>query len=306
MKNGILLIDKPEGITSYDVIRKLKKIFKTRKIGHAGTLDPFATGLLITAIGKATRILEYISSENKTYEFEMILGKSTDSFDITGKIIEEKDWSYVNEEILRETISEFTGDILQVPPVFSAKKMNGERLYEKARRGEIINIPPVKVKIYELSIEKIDFPLVKLKANVSKGTYIRSLVHDIGRKLGCGAVAKTLRRLSVGKFDVSKAIKLEDISYDTKLLAIDEVVDFPKIYVKNDFIDSVFNGQSPKAENVARTENFKKGELVKIMSENSEFIGIGIAKRNSSFIEKMKFLHPEEGVIKIKKIFKES
>jgi tRNA pseudouridine55 synthase len=305
MKNSILLIDKPSKITSYDVIRKLKKVFKTRKIGHAGTLDPFATGLLIIAIGKATRILEYISSESKTYEFEMLLGKVTDSFDITGKVVEEKDWSYVNEEILRETISEFIGDILQVPPVFSAKKMNGERLYEKARRGEIINIPPVNVKIHELSIEKIDFPLVKLKTNVSKGTYIRSLVHDIGRKLGCGAVTKTLRRTSIGKFDVSNAIKLEDVDVNIKFLSIDEVIDFPKIYVKNNFVNFVCNGQSPKAENIVKVEVFKKDELVKIMSEDLEFIGIGIAKRNSSFVEKMKLLHPNEGIIKIKKIFKE-
>ncbi len=305
MKNGILLIDKPKGITSYDVIRKLKKIFKTTKIGHSGTLDPFATGLLIIAIGKATRVLQYLTSEDKIYECEMELGTITDSFDITGKIIEKRDFSHVNKENFQNTLNQFKGEILQVPPVFSAKKMNGERLYEKARRGEIINIPPSKVTVYSIEITDFNLPTIKIITKVSKGTYIRSLVHDIGIKLGCGAVATNLRRLSIGKFDVKNAIQLDKVDANTKLKSIDEVLDFPSVFIKKEFIYYIFNGQSPKISHIKSYENFKKGEFIKILSEDRKFLAIGIAKRNSTFLEKMDRLHPDQAAIKIKKVFKE-
>jgi tRNA pseudouridine55 synthase len=305
MKNGIILIDKPEDITSYDVIRKLKKVFKTGKIGHAGTLDPFATGLLVVAIGKATRILEYLSSKDKAYEFELRLGIKTDSFDITGKVIEENDFSYITKEKLEEVLDEFKGEILQVPPIFSAKKIKGERLYEKARRGEIINIPPSKVKIHEIRLLDFKPPDAKIMAKVSKGTYIRSLVQDIGLKLGCGATTTKLRRIEVGKFNVKDSIPLDKVNENTKLLSIDEVLDFPRVIVKDDFVTNLLNGQSPKGTDIKSCDNFKKDDLVKILSENNEFLAIGMAKRNSNFIEKMEKLHPNEGAIKIKKVFKE-
>ncbi len=305
MKNGILLVDKPEGKTSYDVVRVCKKIFKTTKIGHAGTLDPFATGLLIIAVGKATRILEYISGDNKVYEFEIQLGITTDSFDITGKILKRKDYSNIKIEDVLDVLNDFKGEILQVPPIFSAKKMNGERLYEKARRGEIINIPPSKVTIHELELLDFNPPKVKFRAKVSKGTYIRSLSHDIGIKLGCGATTTYLRRIKSGKFDVSNALKLNDIDSETELISVDDVLDFPKVFVKNEFLQHIYNGQSPKANDIVRFEDFKKNDIVKLSSEDGRFLAIGISNRNSGFIEKMKLLHPNEGVIKIKKVFKD-
>jgi tRNA pseudouridine55 synthase len=214
MNPGFLLIDKPEGPTSHDIVDQLRRILDLRRIGHAGTLDPFASGLLILGIGKATRLLEYIGKLDKTYSFELILGSTSDTYDRTGNIQPETDSippEHLNINFIRDVLKEYTGEQKQAPPLFSAIKYQGKKLYEYARKGEKIEIQPRNVVVYSLSLLSYQYPRIFLEAHVSKGTYIRSLGHEIGKRLGTGAYVQTLRRTAIGALEVSDAVSLEEI-----------------------------------------------------------------------------------------------
>lgn len=213
---GFLIIDKPKGWTSHDVVAKMRGLLGERKIGHLGTLDPLATGVLVLAVGRETtkKISAYMKLE-KEYEVEMELGKVSDTCDTDGKV-EIVDFNLNDlgaEEILR-AMSTFWGETLQIPPAYSAKKIGGKRAYALARAGLPVELKPVTVKMRGWDIS-VDMPIVKFKVEVSSGTYIRSLVHDIGQKLGCGAVLTALRRTRVGDFKIEDAGKIED--YRTKV-----------------------------------------------------------------------------------------
>ncbi|MDR3317589.1 MAG: tRNA pseudouridine(55) synthase TruB [Puniceicoccales bacterium] len=208
--NGILLIDKPMGWTSHDVVAKLRHKLGVRKIGHAGTLDPMATGLLILLVGNATKISQYVINQNKSYEGNLRLGQETNSYDSEGEIVATHEVN-LTESIIRECALQFLGDQLQLPPMFSAKKINGQPLYKLARKGEIIERESRSVKIYEFLIQEITLPYVAFGVGCSKGTYVRTLVHDMGQKLGCGAHLSALRRTKIGHFRLEQAAVLEDL-----------------------------------------------------------------------------------------------
>lgn len=209
---GFLNVYKPKGLTSHDVVAKLRKITKIRQIGHTGTLDPFATGVLPVCIGKATRLIEYLE-DDKEYLATVQFGKNTDSYDIDGEVTATFD-KRVNQDELEDVLGNFRGEIMQLPPIYSAVKVNGKKLYEYARKGEDVEIEPRKVFISKL--ELLDFDVetqsAKLLVACSKGTYIRSIAYDVGRMLGCGGYLTALERTKAGKFKLETAVRLEDLS----------------------------------------------------------------------------------------------
>ena len=209
---GFLNIYKPKGLTSHDVVARLRKITKVRQIGHTGTLDPFATGVLPICIGKATRLIEYLD-DDKEYLATVQFGKNTATYDLEGEITATFD-KKVTEEDVKNALKDFEGEISQIPPIYSAIKVNGKKLYDYARQGQDIEIKPRKVTISKIELKEFDKTSQSAKITVacSKGTYIRSIAYDLGAKLGCGGYLTALERTQAGKFQVNSAIKLEDLT----------------------------------------------------------------------------------------------
>ena len=214
----VLLIDKPKDWTSFDVVKKIRGLIKKKhsikkiKVGHSGTLDPLATGLLVVCIGNKTKEIRNLEILEKEYVATIKLGCTTDSFDGEMPEKEHKTYSHLSEENIVKVLSDFHGPIQQLPPIFSAIKVKGERLYKKARRGEKnIELKKRRVTILDIRLEVINLPLVRFKVKCSKGTYIRSLAHDIGQKLNCGAYLYQLRRVSVGQYNIKNAESINDI-----------------------------------------------------------------------------------------------
>ncbi len=211
LDSGILLVDKPAEWTSHDVVNLVRRRFNIKKVGHCGTLDPAATGLLVIVVGKATKISQKLSADDKTYDSDMLIGTETDSQDLDGTITAESDWSGVAEEQVREVCKDFAGEQLQIPPMVSAKKVGGKRLYKLAREGKVIEREPVKINIKSFDITSIELPHVKFTVSCSKGTYIRTLCYDIGKQLGCGAVLAGLRRTQCGRFSIENSTTVDEI-----------------------------------------------------------------------------------------------
>jgi len=210
--NGFLIVDKPEGITSHDVVDFIRKKFCIRKVGHAGTLDPMATGVLVLLVGKATK--QFIRFENfdKEYEATLTLGSMTDTGDAQGKIIKTQRFDNISKEKVEEVFNRFIGEINQVPPMVSALKYKGNRLYALARCGIDVIRKPRKIKIYFLKLIEFNLPHIKFVVRCSKGTYIRKLGEDMGNVLGCGGHISSIRRLSVGPFNIRDAVRPQDIN----------------------------------------------------------------------------------------------
>ena len=204
-----MLVDKPKGLTSSRVVELMRKKLKV-KAGHTGTLDPIATGLLIVLTGRRTKEASSFLTLNKSYEVKARLGMQTDTFDCDGKILQQNDATITKEEV-EEVLKGFRGEIWQVPPPFSAKKLAGHKAYELARKGVSVEVPPKKVSIYSLKLEEFQFPYFTFDCDVSSGFYVRSLVHDIGKKLSVGAMVVEVRRTGVGHYRVEQAKKLEEI-----------------------------------------------------------------------------------------------
>ncbi len=209
--SGILLADKPSGWTSFDVVNMIRNRFNIPKVGHAGTLDPAATGLLVLLLGKFTRLCEKFSADDKVYEATLQLGLETDSQDMDGQVIAESDPSGLSDEEVKKVILSFTGKQLQIPPMVSAVKKDGRKLYELARKGIEVEREPREIEIFDLKVNRCGNPFYDLTIHCSKGTYVRTLCSDIGKKLGCGGVLKSLRRTRCGEFDVSNALSVEQI-----------------------------------------------------------------------------------------------
>lgn len=207
--DGILLVDKPEDWTSHDVCHFVRKRFQIKKVGHAGTLDPLATGLLVLLLGKATKQSDVLSGCDKTYSGTMILGQQTDSHDRGGKVINEAPFEAVTLDQIKEGAAAFTGEIIQVPPMVSALKHKGVRLYKLARKGQTVEREGRPVTVHEFNIENKDGAEVRFSTHVSKGTYVRTLVNDLGEKLGCLARLNTLRRTRSGKFRIEDAVSVD-------------------------------------------------------------------------------------------------
>lgn len=206
--DGIVIVDKPQGWTSQDVTARLRRVFNTRRIGHGGTLDPMATGVLPVFVGRATRALEFFEHAQKTYETVLRLGITTDTEDITGTVLKESPVSVTDEQIA-ETLEAFRGEIQQVPPMYSALKVNGQKLCDLARKGKTLERQPRPITIYELTLLERGEHTLKLRVHCSKGTYIRTLCKDIGESLGCGGCMEALRRISAGEYTIGEAVPLQ-------------------------------------------------------------------------------------------------
>ena len=206
--NGIVIIDKPQGGTSQDVTARLRRVFNTRRIGHGGTLDPMATGVLPVFVGRATRGVEFFEHAEKTYETVLRLGITTDTEDISGTVLTEQD-AFVTGEMLEKTLEKFRGEIMQVPPMYSALKINGQKLVDLARKGREVERQPRPITIHELTLLGMEAEGIRLRVRCSKGTYIRTLCKDIGEALGCGGCMAELRRVSAGEYRIEEAVPLQ-------------------------------------------------------------------------------------------------
>jgi len=209
---GILLVDKPSGITSHDIVDRLRRKLKMKKIGHAGTLDPLATGLMIMLIGKATKVSQFLISLDKSYEGEFILGLETDSQDADGEVVEERPVpADLTAEQIKKEMEGFLGDQYQTPPMFSAKKIDGVPLYKMARKGKTVEREPRFIRISELKLTQWDSPKGGFFMSCSKGTYVRTVLHDLGQNLNCGAHMSSLRRTQIDQFSTDQAKPLQEI-----------------------------------------------------------------------------------------------
>ena len=208
--NGIVIIDKPQGWTSQDVTARLRRVFQTRRIGHGGTLDPMATGVLPVFVGRATRGVEFFEHAEKTYETVLRLGLTTDTEDITGTVLTRQEASVTTAQV-EKALTQFRGDILQVPPMYSALKVNGQKLYDLARKGKEVERQPRPITIHELTFLEMEGSDVRLRVCCSKGTYIRTLCKDIGEALGCGGCMAALRRVSAGEYTIDEAVPLQEL-----------------------------------------------------------------------------------------------
>lgn len=204
--NDILNINKPEGWTSFDVVKKIRNIVRVKKVGHAGTLDPFATGVLLVCVGRATKRVPELMHLEKEYVARLKFGMVTDTFDRTGTVQETHDVPNFSVERLVDTCQDFCGEIWQLPPMYSAVKVNGQRLYQLARKGLTVEREPRKITVHNIDVVEFDLPSATLRIRCSKGTYIRSLAHDIGRQLGCGALLDALTRTRIGEYRIEEAL----------------------------------------------------------------------------------------------------
>ena len=241
MHNGVLLIDKPAGFTSRDIVNQVGKIFHTKKIGHTGTLDPMATGVLILCIGSYTKLVDNLTSKNKEYIAVMQLGLLTDTLDTTGKTLKEESVN-LDEEKIYAAFKNFPREYNQEVPSYSAVKINGKKLYEYAREGISIHLPKRMVSIYSLEILSIDNNEVTFKTCVSKGTYIRSLIRDLGTSLKTYASMRSLRRVSQGAFAIDKCLKISDVTENTSLLTLDDLFSYPHFSLNDTEYQKVLNG----------------------------------------------------------------
>ncbi len=304
--NGILAVDKPKNVTSHDVVEHLRNKLGIKKIGHAGTLDPFATGLLLIGVGSATRIIEYLMKYEKTYYVKMRLGLITDTFDITGTVTEEHEVNLSTETILN-VINNFVGTYKQVPPAYSARKYKGKRLYELARQGKIIRLPPREVTIHEIVDVTIDCWEVSFVTRVSSGTYVRSLCMDIGYALGCGATVTELRRLRIGDFSVDKAIDVFTLKKDEivkNLINPLAVLNFPKVYVDDAGYRKAVEGNPVRVNEIFSNDEFKKNDIVQVIFQG-KLVCLATAERSSSFFLTLKEKNKNEVLLRPFKVFKE-
>ena len=208
--NGIVIVDKPQGWTSQDVTARLRRVYATRRIGHGGTLDPMATGVLPVFVGRATRGVEFFEHAEKTYDTVLLLGRTTDTQDVTGATLAEKA-VHLSPADIEKVLPRFRGDILQVPPMYSALKVNGKKLYELARKGQEVERQPRPITVFELTNLGFDGTRLSLRVRCSKGTYIRTLCQDIGEALGCGGCMEALRRVRAGEYGIEDAVPLEKL-----------------------------------------------------------------------------------------------
>lgn len=270
---GIIVIDKPIGITSFDVIRVLRRNLKERRIGHTGTLDPLATGILVICVGKATKLAQDIEGYEKEYVADLELGFKTDTYDIEGKVLAKVEKFNISYENFEETLETFKGDIKQIPPMYSAIKVDGKKLYELAREGVEIERKARDVSIKNLETISFDGVKAKIDCTVSKGTYIRSLIYDLGEKLGTFATMTGLRRTRVGEEDLARAFTLETIEKMVSendfsfLVSIEDYFKFPKVDIEDENDLKLFvNGQRCK-------KRINEGKY-RVYSKNN-FIGLG-------------------------------
>lgn len=249
--DGLLIVDKPKKISSFGVVQEIKHRFGLKKVGHIGTLDPFATGVLPIAVNEGTKLVPFLMDEPKEYEAILKLGEETTTDDLTGKVIRQTPWEWIKREDILLVFRHFLGKIKQIPPMFSAIKLKGKPLYRLARKGIEVEREERMVEIFSLQVQEIDLPLVRFHVSCSKGTYIRTLAKDIGRRLGCGAHLVSLRRTRSGPFTLEKAILLEELKRinqieELKPLLIsprEALTALPEVVVEEEIVQKVRFGQ---------------------------------------------------------------
>ncbi|MDF1535962.1 MAG: tRNA pseudouridine(55) synthase TruB [bacterium] len=273
---GILVVDKPVGLTSHDVVQKVRKVFGTRQVGHAGTLDPIASGVLVLLVGSATRIAQYLQEDDKEYHLTLRLGMETDTQDITGQILSGADPSGVGREELEKALAAYRGQFKQVPPSFSAVKRAGQPLYRLARKGVRIEVEPREVQIRRLDLTGWDPPVASLQVVCSKGTYMRTLCHDIGRDLGVGGCMESLVRFSSGAFPLEEAVSLDQVTSDPEparwLRAAAGGLRFPSVELADEALIQLAGGKDVPCPNGIRkglVSITRKGRLIAVATVRS-------------------------------------
>ncbi len=282
MWNGILNVYKEKGYTSHDVVAKLRGIVKQKKIGHTGTLDPDAEGVLPICLGKATKLCDLLTDRSKTYETVLLLGKKTDTQDVSGTVVEERETRYLTEDEVCSCIEGFKGDYEQLPPMYSAVKVNGKKLYELARQGIEVERKRRKVVIHQIYIQDISLPRVRMQIHCSKGTYIRTLCHDIGENLGCGGCMETLLRTQSGHFRLQDSLRLEEIAEACAegrlaqvLLPVDTVFEeLKEVCIYREYQALAYNGNAFSVKCIHKKINCLQDEQVRVYDMERRFIGI--------------------------------
>lgn len=299
MIHGVVNIKKEKGYTSHDVVAKLRGIVGQKKIGHTGTLDPDATGVLPVCLGKATKLCDMLTDKSKTYETVLLLGKTTDTQDISGTILSEGSIDEIDNDAVIKCIGEFVGDYLQVPPMYSALKVNGRKLYELARQGIEVERKARPIVIHQINILEVNLPRVRMEVHCSKGTYIRTLCHDIGQKLGCGACMEELVRTKVSRFHIEDSLTLDQVAaykaegrLEEILTPIDQMFsEYKAITLKKEFTAFAYNGNMFMPKHIQEKIELSDGEFVRVYDEEGRFIAIyKFEKAKRMFcIEKMFF-----------------
>jgi len=271
---------KDKGISSNNALTQVKKFFKVKKAGHAGTLDPLAEGVLIIGLNKATKIFPYLADLTKEYIFTAHLGITTDSYDSEGNIIGQKDASFVSEKMVIDILPFFTGKISQKPPIYSALKHKGKPLYDYARKGIAIEIKERTVRIYKINLLSFELPFATFLVECSTGTYVRSLCHDIGMKLGVGAHATELKRTRIGHFTLKNTVMIDELPKTSKgIFNIDKALShMPYIVLSKESIDSLRHGKTIHLNKIQQNQWEGINSYVKILDERSEIFAIGYVK----------------------------
>jgi tRNA pseudouridine55 synthase len=281
---GLLLLDKPPGPSSHDIVNRLRKLSGSRRIGHAGTLDPLASGLMLLCLGRATRLVEYLVGLPKTYETTVRLGQSTATYDAEGAVAWERPFTHLTLPTIAATLSQFRGTIWQQPPSYSAIKQGGQPLYKLARRGIAAETPARPVTIYTLDLLAWDAPFLRLRVGCSSGTYIRSLGHDLGEALGCGGHLAALRRTAVGPFTIAQAAPLDSLTpenlNDYTMVAETAVAHLPRLDLPTSDADRLLLGQRLARQTDHRTGAFvaATGAFVAAYDPDGQFIGVLLAE----------------------------
>lgn len=302
MINGIVNIYKEKGYTSHDVVAVLRKVVGQKKIGHTGTLDPDATGVLPVCLGRATKVCELLTDHDKTYKALLLLGKTTDTQDISGEVLEEKNPAHLTEEEVRSCIESFIGEYDQVPPMYSALKVNGKKLYELAREGKTVERKSRRVQIHGIRILEMNLPHVRMEVDCSKGTYIRTLCHDIGEKLQVGGCMEELERTKVGRFLKEDAVTLDEVRQKMEqgegaelFTPLDQIfAELPAVTVTDAKAWMSYNGNDLPERFLLEKEEWTDGQEVRVYDSRKNFIGLYQyrAPKKLFHIKKM-FLDPE-------------
>lgn len=289
--NGIINVCKNTGQSSFDVVAKIRRYAKEKKVGHTGTLDPEASGVLPVCLGKATKIIEYIMENKKVYRVTFKLGVITTTYDLEGEVIKENSIENVKEEDIINTIGEFKGEIEQVPPMYSALKKDGVRLYELARKGIEVEREARKITINSIENIEINLPYVTMDVSCSKGTYIRSLCYDIGEKLKVGATMTALVRIANGEFKIEDSVNIKDLNEENIeeyiLTLEDALVDFPKFEVDDNFKKLLINGVCVGNNKIYRGKKLEVEKLYRVYDEKNNLLGLGKRTEKGFKIEKM-------------------
>jgi len=295
--NGVIVVDKPADWTSHDVVLHLRRILRIKKIGHTGTLDPLATGVLLITIGQATKLFPYLSRMDKTYSGEVRFGQATETYDSQGGPIGPECSDFPEEKDLRKISESFKGEIIQIPPSFSAKKVNGQPAFKLARQGLTPNLSPIKVKIYRFLIIEYQPPVLKFLIECSSGTYIRTLAHDLGQKLGCGAHLSQLRRLAVGKYTEEEAFNLDQIKEMVDKLEFSKFIipmenllpDYPAIWLSEISSKAFLHGSRISLDQVIRASLVRHlpstEPAYRILSEEGKLLGLANFNQENLFFQ---------------------